>query len=424
MEVFQWSNIKLGDRVVSQVGHKNVIIHNVNNNKTVKITKEAYDVINEICKYKWNIGDVLNKCETHEDRRYLLDNLIYLAENSIIRDINDFSEYKDIDIKLDWDITNKCNLRCKHCCVCADIEHQDLDKEAIFEIVDKIVLLNPVAITISGGEPLIRKDFKDIISRLRLNYHGDICLMTNATLVDDELANFISNNFSSVSVSIDGVDEETCSLVRGKGVFEKTIQGIKRLQNAGMTQISASMLVSTATYKYKRRFFDMCNEMKVHPFLRGLSLIGRAKEEMRDMVPDRNEQLNYEREQLNYERQETLSKKPKELGKIPLFSCGAAFKQFQIDYRGNIYPCQSLMEEELLLGNVFDIDNLNTYIRNRSFVNSDGYKTLEQFFPYNFVECKGCNKQIFCWSCIESIYREKKKRENCSNSCVWDRYWE
>ena len=45
MKEFQWSRIKYGDRVVPQIGAKNVIIQNVNNGKVVKITKEAFDTI-------------------------------------------------------------------------------------------------------------------------------------------------------------------------------------------------------------------------------------------------------------------------------------------------------------------------------------------------------------------------------------------
>lgn len=425
MKVFKWDKIKYGDRIVTQSGDKNVILHNVNNNKTVKVSKEVFDVIDEICKSGWKIEDVFEKCETQADREILLDNLIYLSENEIIREINDFSEYKEMDIRIDWDITNRCNLRCRHCCVCADIKQFDLEKKDIFEIVDKIISLNPIAITISGGEPLIRSDFTEIITKLREKYHGYVQLMTNAILIDDKMAEFISENINAVSVSLDGVDEETCRIVRGEGVFNKAIQGIKRLQKAGMDRISASMVITSATYKYKKRFIDMCKEMGVEPFLRELALVGRAKEELRDMLPDENNELEYECSEISKKEQiKKIRKSETKLKKIPLFSCGAAYKQFQIDFQGNIYPCQSLMDEELLLGNICHINNFDTYIRERLFKTTEGYKNLEQYFPYNFKECKGCNKQIFCWNCVETIYRNKRKLVNCFNSCILDKYWE
>ena len=426
MKEFQWSRIKFGDRVIPQIGEKNVILHNVNKDKTVKITKEVYDVVDQICSFDWKIEDVINNCKTQADREYLLDNLTYLAENCIIREKDDFTEYDDMGIKIDWDITNRCNLRCKHCCVSANIENNDLDGDVLEDVIDKIASLNPATICISGGEPLIRKDFKNIIIRLKEKYHGHLSLMTNAVLIDEKMAQFISRNFNFVSVSLDGVDEETCAHVRGQGVFAKTIAGIQRLQNAGMTKISVSMIVSKITYKYKKQFIDMCKSMKVEPVLRSLALVGRAAEEMKNMIPDEQEELVCEQDEHREEKKDEHGKEEKKTkNKVPLFVCGAAFKQFQIDYKGNIYPCQSLMEDELLLGNVLEIEDFNAYIRKRLFKDTEGYRKLEEFFPYNFKECRGCNKQIFCWNCIGTIYREKKKIEGCNQySCLLDRYWE
>lgn len=419
MKSFQWDKIKYGDRIIHQTGLKNVILHNVNNNQTVKISKEVYEVISQICSEELSIVKVLENCESQEDQDFLLENMEYLAENQIIREINDDSEYMDMPIKIDLDITNRCNLRCKHCCVSADITKQDLSKEEMFELVDKVVSVNPIAITISGGEPLIRNDFKEIILRIREKYNGRIDLMTNAVLIDDDKAKFIADTIDAVSVSLDGVDEETCCAIRGKGVFDKTIQGIKRLQNAGMTKISASMVVTKVTYKHKKQFFELCEGLDIKPFLRGLSLVGRATEEMKDMIPDEDDETEYIRSN------ETPAPVTATKGKVPTFSCGAAYKQFQVDFRGDIYPCQSLMENELLLGNVLNVNDFNEFIRKRLFVTTAGYKELEKYFPYNFSECKGCNKQIFCWNCIEPIYHERTKRDDCvAANCVLDRYWE
>ena len=101
MKEFQWSRIKSGDRVVPQIGAKNVIIQNVNNGKVVKITKEAFDTIDAMIHAGWSVEEVLNQCETEKDKEYLLENLAYLAENEVVRDINDFSEYQEMPIRID-----------------------------------------------------------------------------------------------------------------------------------------------------------------------------------------------------------------------------------------------------------------------------------------------------------------------------------
>ena len=58
-------------------------------------------------------------------------------------------------------LTNRCNLHCLHCCADSgrgDIENELSTKE-MKDVFKKVVEWNPRRIMISGGEPLLRKDF-------------------------------------------------------------------------------------------------------------------------------------------------------------------------------------------------------------------------------------------------------------------------
>ena len=407
MSEFRWEQIKFGDRVYPQSGEHSVFIQDVNSGENAILTNEVYEVVKQICDNKWNISDVTENCETEDDKEYILRVLNKLADKRIIRDINDYSEYADMDIVIDWDVTNRCNLLCRHCCQNAGNEYIDISKEDCFQIVDKLIGLKPVSINISGGEPLMRKDFEDIVTRLRLGYSGKLSLMTNATLVDKNKAEFISRNFNSVSVSLDGYDEETCAIIRGKGVFARSVEGINQLKRGGVEKISASMVVTKVTADHKEEFKTFCDRIGVEPYFRRLDLIGRAKEELTDFIVDEEEMIYSEAQ---YDEKGTLTK---EARPIRAFSCRAAFGQFQIDYKGNIYPCQALMDEPLKLGNVLEIVDLNDYLRKRLFTQRDEYKTLERYFPYNFEPCGECGKALLCWHCIEPLFRNGCRRSNC-----------
>ncbi|MBR1691357.1 MAG: radical SAM protein [Lachnospiraceae bacterium] len=391
-------NYKYSDRVMKMVGKEHAFLFNVNNCKLVRLPFDVYQIINNICEKRVSTGYVIENCETEEDRIYFNNVCKYLIENEIIRNETDFCEYENLDIEIDLDITNVCNLRCKHCCVSASSADNDLSENDMRNVVDKVVAVNPRTIVISGGEPLMRKDFKDIISRLRKNFRGQLGLMTNATLVNDEMAAFIASSFDNVSVSLDGVDEDSCSKIRGKGVFELSVAGIKRMQRYGLKKISASMVLTKYTIQYKDRFIYLCRKLNIEPCLRALSYVGRAKnneaelsyEEIIHMCPDDGD--------VEYEFAFDVPIRT-------LFRCGAAYRQFQIDSMGNIYPCQALMYKELLLGNVLGVDDLNRYIRQRLFVSRSEYKTLETLFPYNYHGCKKCNKSVFCWTCLEDAFR-------------------
>ena len=87
-------------------------------------------------------------------------------------------------------VTFRCNLKCKHCCVSAEsisntISNNEIDTIAFKKVIDKVTASNPDRIIVSGGEPMIRKDFMEIMQYLRHQYHGKIDLSTNATLIND-----------------------------------------------------------------------------------------------------------------------------------------------------------------------------------------------------------------------------------------------
>ncbi|WP_330653158.1 radical SAM protein, partial [Clostridioides difficile] len=71
---------------------------------------------------------------------------------------------------------------------------------------------------------LIREDFFEIIKYIKQKLPDTkLILSTNGTLIDEHNVDFIITNFEKIDISIDGVDENTCSETRGKGVFHKVI---------------------------------------------------------------------------------------------------------------------------------------------------------------------------------------------------------
>ena len=86
-------------------------------------------------------------------------------------------------------------------------------------------------VTLAGGEPFFRKDLKQLIegivaNRMRFN------ILSNGTLITDEMANFFSSTgrCNGVQVSIDGSKPETHDACRGKGNFNRAMEGIRCLK--------------------------------------------------------------------------------------------------------------------------------------------------------------------------------------------------
>lgn len=136
-----------------------------------------------------------------------------------------------------WESTAGCNLRCIHCRRLDVLDQESPDQltteEAKRFMLDLAGMGKPVFI-FSGGEPLVRKDFFELAEYGR-TLGLPLALATNGTLVDGVAAARIrSAGIYYASVSFDGATADTHEIFRGPGTFQKTINGMKALQGAGV----------------------------------------------------------------------------------------------------------------------------------------------------------------------------------------------
>lgn len=155
-------------------------------------------------------------------------------------------------VTLTWDITYMCNLRCKMCFYWNEaILNETLKKlrngpkELSLDLIKEIIVpklkragINKIKIT--GGEPFLKKEFERILSLLA-SANISVTLLSNLTLIDERKAKKIVDEHlvRNFITSIDG-PQEVNDIIRGKGSFEATTQGIEYLnlakKNARMNQ--------------------------------------------------------------------------------------------------------------------------------------------------------------------------------------------
>ncbi len=125
------------------------------------------------------------------------------------------AEHRRPPIRALWEFTWQCDLRCAHCLVDAGPnELRELSTGEALDLVDQIADLGVRAVTLSGGEPLLRKDWFDVCARIR--ERGLICrLSTNGNFIDREVvAKLESIGVQRVVMSIDGL-QATHDAIRG-----------------------------------------------------------------------------------------------------------------------------------------------------------------------------------------------------------------
>lgn len=143
-------------------------------------------------------------------------------------------------LSFDLEITARCNNNCRHCYINLPAgdraaQEKELSLEEIEEIADEAVSLGAVWCLISGGEPLLRRDFADIY--LALKRKGLlVSVFTNATLVTQHHVRLFKRYPPrDIEVSVYGVTEETYERVtRRPGSYAAFQRGLDLLLGTGI----------------------------------------------------------------------------------------------------------------------------------------------------------------------------------------------
>jgi len=160
--------------------------------------------------------------------------------------------FEGLDIfKLQWHITAKCQMKCKHCYLYEDETYKkeisnELDFKTCINIMDDFVefcnhlKIRPF-ISFTGGDPLLREDFFDLLYEAH-DRGIEIEILGNSFCVNDEIAfKLKSLGVNSYQLSLDGMKEIHDSL-RVAGSFDDTIRAIKVLKNANIKTIISMTL--------------------------------------------------------------------------------------------------------------------------------------------------------------------------------------
>ncbi|MBR4081664.1 MAG: radical SAM protein [Clostridia bacterium] len=108
-----------------------------------------------------------------------------------------------------WSITGHCNYRCRHCYMSApDAKYGELDHDAIMSIVQQIIDCGIMEVSLTGGEPLVRKDFLEIVDALLAGGVRITTIYSNGRLVTDQLLDALEARgiHPEFNMSYDGVD--------------------------------------------------------------------------------------------------------------------------------------------------------------------------------------------------------------------------
>lgn len=171
-----------------------------------------------------------------------------------------------------------CNESCSFCNVTNDTEPNYKDK-SIYDIlkdIQKIIKIEGwcenVKITLSWWEPTFRKDLDKIVLWIRKLWIKYIELQTNATLLNEKLAERLINSWiNKFFISFHSHKKDVFeNYVWLKGIFEIVMSNIKNLWNYKNTEIILNPVISQKNYKDLKWYFYFIK--KEFPFIKYISL--------------------------------------------------------------------------------------------------------------------------------------------------------
>jgi radical SAM/Cys-rich protein len=134
----------------------------------------------------------------------------------------------------------RCNQQCLHCHVNAGPSRKEqMDRENIEIVLSFMLAQNIKTLDLTGGAPELNPYFRELVSRARdMGVHViDRCNLTILSEPGQEgLAEFLAAHDVEVVASMPCYLEENVNAQRGKGVFERSIDGLRQLNELGYAQ--------------------------------------------------------------------------------------------------------------------------------------------------------------------------------------------
>lgn len=179
-----------------------------------------------------------------------------------------------LPFQVDFDITLQCMYSCKHCNVDGGARLPDeMTTEQIIDVLDQLYEIGVCDLSITGGEPLLRKDVHRILKHASGLGFNLLTLNTNGLLVTDTVVRLLEENCQGllVSVSLDGYDPRTYSILRRsrsrpdqvlEREFRRVLENLRRLAQSKV-KVGINYTVTRSTINNFLPTYDLVQSLGI-----------------------------------------------------------------------------------------------------------------------------------------------------------------
>lgn len=327
---------------------------------------------------------------------------------------------------LQFHITGRCNLRCKHC-YRTEGNVESLTYDDIINVIDQFILFQKKYntqreikkrghINLTGGEPFFRKDIKEIIKYLG-DHRSQITygILSNGSFINEEIIELLKETeVSFIQLSIDG-DKETHDNLREKGDYVRVLKTAEILEKAGI-RTYISFTATSDNYKHLPGVAKECRKRHITKLWSDrLVPIGNG-ENPGHLKITANEMPKYIRTlkkaqgsfltKLFYPDSKVIMNRALQFidSNGNIYSCSAGDSLITVDEFGRIMPCRRM---PVICGDIFTSTLEDVYYNNPVFTD-----LRKNCIPEECVSCEYsclCNGGAKCQS--YALYGTYKKAD-------------
>lgn len=335
---------------------KLIFIYDRLNHVKYEINKEMFGLISKIHFNKLDYADAIKAFDKEVIEQLIELNILVDVDEKYISNIKNLTEINCARIFIE--ITDKCNLNCKHCYggfACNNTNY--LSVQTIEQLLNQAVQLGVYEFDITGGEPLLYKDLEEVLSKL---YDAGmlVSIFTNLTLMTkNHLELFKKYGVKKIITSIDSCYADVHDEFRGGvGSFNKTIKNLNLIKESGI-EVSVNTMIGNHNIQYIDEMVSFLKKLEVPFVLDVITNEGRAV----NLSEDMNLSANIIKEIFNKYNNNIDEK-------ANFKHCGIGNRFIYIKSNMNIYICPSLIEDDYCIGKLnkgFDLKEIWKIMHNK-----------------------------------------------------------
>ena len=301
----------------------------------------------------------------------------------------------DAPICLTWELTYACNLQCVHCLSSSGTrDPRELTTEQAKAVLDELRDLQVFYINIGGGEPMVRRDFFELLE------HAEHCnigvkFSTNGAFITPENARRLAAmNYLDIQISLDGADRETNDRVRGEGSYDIAIRAMDNLQDASFGRFKISVVMTRDNVSQLDEFKALADSYGAQLRITRLRPAGRGADTWNELHPTAAQQriiydwlMRHGEDVLTGDSFFHLNAFGDALPGLNL--CGAGRVVCLIDPLGDVYACPFVIHDEFKAGSVLDDGGFT-----RVWKSSELFTSLRE--PESPGACASCGSYDAC----------------------------